>query len=59
MEELKQKIKDMEHIAQDSNPVLYDMICELLDFIENNTLYTHYEVLEIINRKEGIESEES
>jgi hypothetical protein len=57
MEELKQKIRDMESIAVNSNPVLYDMICELLDFVENNTFYTHHEVLEMFNRKDGIEIE--
>ena len=58
MEEIKQIIKEISWLAESSSPVMHDMAELALEKLNSNTFYTHNEVLEILNRKEGIETEE-
>ena len=55
MDELLNKIKDMRDIAETHSPVLYDMACDTLHYLEYNKFYTHQEVLEMLNRRDDIE----
>lgn len=58
MEEIKQIIKEIVWLAETHSPTIHDLAEIALEKLNSNTFYTHNEVLEILNRKEGIETEE-
>ena len=58
MKKIKQIVDQIVTLAEPTNPVIYDLSKELQDILKDNTIYTHTEVIDILNRIEGIERDE-
>ena len=56
---VKEIVDEIVWLSESSSPVVYDLSVILQDILEDETIYTHAEVVDILNRKEGIETEES
>jgi len=58
MKKIKQIVDQIVTLAEPTSPVIYDLSKELQDILKDNTIYTHTEVIDILNRIEGIERDE-
>ena len=56
---VKEIVDEIVWLSESSSPVVHDLSVMLQDILEDETIYTHAEVVDILNRKEGIETEES
>jgi len=58
MKEIRKIVDEIVTLAEPVSPVIYDLSKELQDILTDNTIYTHAEVMDILNRIEGIERDE-
>lgn len=56
MKELLHKLQEIKMIADNSNPVIADLVQEAIQHLIDNPTFTKEEVMEKLNRLEGLET---
>jgi len=56
MEEVLEILQEIRGIGEASNPVVGDLATKAINIILNNPTLTHKEMMDILDRKEGIDS---
>jgi DNA-binding PucR family transcriptional regulator len=54
MKRINELVSEIVRISENSSPVIHDLSNELKSILDDETIYTHAEVVDILNRKEGI-----
>jgi len=55
MEQVLEILQEIRGIGETSNPVVGDLATKAINLILNNPTLTHKEMIEILDRKEGID----
>ena len=58
MEQLLEKLQEIKRIAVNSSPVIEDLTQEAIQYLIDNPTFTKEEVMEKLNRIEGIETDD-
>jgi len=57
MSKLFELANEIKWLSETCAPVIHDLACEMVDFINKNPMYTQEEIIQMLNRRDNIETE--